>query len=418
MSEKLQESTALPEQFTKYLSKKRYHPRVIKRYTIVTRRFLLFLEQKHIQVTLAQPQDIERYLERELKLFHQHHARAPLSQRGWKQSHTSGIHEFMRMIIGQWPPVAGATTPAESYVDRLCKQFTQWLVDERALAATTICDLANEAQRFLFWYLGRSNTECLLGLQVADIDAYLQERSISLRRPSLKGVSQRLRCFMRFAHASGNTARDFAPSVMSPTLYAFESIPSVLSTQEISAILQATRKDNSLKGVRDYAILLFLSTYGLRAGEITQMQLDDIDWRANRFCVRHTKTAAQSSLPLLANVGEALLEYLQRARPDTHVREIFIRTRAPYQGFDSGSSLYTPIRRRIEEAGVQPKGKCGPHTFRHARAVSLLRADVAPKVIADVLGHRCASSIMAYLKLQTEDLRTIALEIPSLQEAI
>lgn len=148
------------------------------------------------------------------------------------------------------------------------------------------------------------------------------------------------------------------------------------------------------------------------------MQLDDIDWRANRFCVRHTKTGAQSYFPLLPHIGEALLVYLKRARPDTDVREIFIRTRAPYQGFDSGSSLYTPIRRRIEQAGVHPKGKCGPHTFRHARAVSLLRADVAPKVIGDVLGHRSASSIMAYLKLQTEDLRSVALEIPSFQESI
>ena len=111
----------------------------------------------------------------------------------------------MRMLNGQWPPMPSATTPVEDLIKRLCSQFTQWLADERALAATTIVDLADEARRFLSWYLGRSNTECLLGLQVADIDAYLQERYISLRRPSRKGVSQRLRCFMRFAHISGNT---------------------------------------------------------------------------------------------------------------------------------------------------------------------------------------------------------------------
>lgn len=418
MSEQLQESTALLEQFTGHLSTKRYSSGIIKRYSVVAGHFLIFLEQKHVQVTSAQPQDIAMYLKRELKLFHQHHARAPFSQRSWQLSHTTGIHEFMRMLNGQWPPMPCATTPVESFSQQLCRQFTRWLADERALAATTINDLGDEARRFLSWYLGRSNTEDLLELQVADIDAYLQERSISLRRPSRKGVSQRLRCFMRFAHITGETVRDFAPSVMSPTLYAFESIPSALSPQEICAVLQATHKDNSPKGFRDYAILLFLSTYGLRAGEITQMQLGDIDWRANRFCIRHTKTGAQSFFPLLPRVGEALLVYLQRARPDTDVREIFIRARAPYQGFESGSSLYTPIRRRIEEAGVHPKGKCGPHTFRHARAVSLLRADVAPKVIGDVLGHRSASSIMAYLKLQTEDLRSVALEIPSFQESI
>ena len=416
MSEQSQESTALLEQFRRHLAKKRYCFGIIKRYSAVAEHFLLFLEHKHIKVATAQPQDIAMYLKRELKLFHQHHARAPCSQRSWQLSHTTGIHEFMRMLNGQWPPIPSASTPVESLIQTLCHQFTHWLAEERALAAITINDLADEARRFLSWYLGRSNTECLLRLQVADIDTYLRERSISLRRPSRKGVSQRLRCFLRFAHITGNTVRDFAPSVMSPTLYAFEAIPSALSTQEISAVLQASRKDNSPKGPRDYAILMFLSTYGLRAGEITQMQLGDIEWRSNRFCVRHTKTGAQSYFPLLPRVGEALLEYLQRARPDTDVREIFIRSRAPYQGFESGSSLYAPIRRRIEAAGVHPKGKCGPHTFRHARALSLLRADVAPKVIGDVLGHRSASSIMAYLKLQTDDLRSVALEIPSLRE--
>lgn len=418
MSEHSPQPNALLEQFTGHLSKRRYCSGVIKRYVAVAGHFLLFLEQKHTPVTAAQPQHIEMYLKRELNRFHQHHHRAPFSQRGWRLSHTSGIHEFLRMLNGQWPPIPCATTPVEVFIQLLCRQFTQWLADERALAATTISSLTDEARRFLSWYTGRTNAECLVEMQVADIDAYLQDRAASLRRPSRKAVSQRLRCFMRFAHITGRTARDFAPCVMAPTLYAFESIPSALSPQEMRAVLQTTDKDHSSKGLRDYAILMFLSTYGLRAGEVTQMQLDDIDWRADRFCVWHTKTGAQSFFPLLPRVGEALLEYLQRGRPDTDVREIFIRTRAPYQGFESGSSLYTLIRRRLEEAGVQLKGKRGPHTFRHARAVSLLRADVAPKVIGDVLGHRSSASITAYLKLQTEDLRSIALEIPSFQESL
>ncbi len=194
--------------------------------------------------------------------------------------------------------------------------------------------------------------------------------------------------------------------------YALESIPSALRPEEIHAVEQVTRKDQSPKGLRDYAIVLLLSTYGLRAGEITRLRLDDIDWRADRFWVHHTKTGARSVLPMLPAVGEALLAYLRRGRPKTDVREIFIRARAPYRGFDSGSSLYTPIRRRLEAAGVQPAGKRGPHTFRHARAVSLLRAGVPLKVIGDMLGHRSAASTTPYLKLATEDLRDVALEIP------
>lgn len=209
--------------------------------------------------------------------------------------------------------------------------------------------------------------------------------------------------------------RDFAPCVTAPTLYAFESIPSALSPDQIDAVMQTSRNDQSPKGLRDYAILLLLATYGMRAGEITRLQLNDIDWRADRIFVRHTKTGSQSILPLMPAVGEALLAYLRRGRPKTDVREIFIR-RAPYRGFESGSSLYTSTRRRLDAAGVPPGGKRGPHAFRHAPAVSLLRDGTPMKIIGDVLGHRSASSTSVYLKLATADLRDVALEIPGLAE--
>ena len=92
------------------------------------------------------------------------------------------------------------------------------------------------------------------------------------------------------------------------------------------------------------------------------------------------------------------------------MREIFVRSRAPYGPM---ISIYKAVRKRIEAAGVTPCGKRGSHSFRHARAVSLLRASVPRKVIGDVLGHRSTASTIPYLKLATEDLRAIALEVPA-----
>ena len=117
-------------------------------------------------------------------------------------------------------------------------------------------------------------------------------------------------------------------------------------------------------------------------------------------------------LPLLPEVGEAILAYLKKARPKVTFRELFIRNLAPYRPFTNGSSLYALIRCRIDAAGVPAGGKRGPHAFRHARAVSLIRASVPLKEIGDVLGHRASDSTLVYLKLATEDLRSIALEIP------
>ena len=162
-------------------------------------------------------------------------------------------------------------------------------------------------------------------------------------------------------------------------------------------------------GLRDYAILLLLSTYGMRDGEIRNLRLDDIDWRNETLRVRHSKTSGFSFLPLMEPVGEALLDYLREGRPETEAREIFTRTRAPYRPL---VRIYSEVRRRLDAAGVRPNGKCGPHTFRHARAISLLRASVPRKVIGDLLGHRSTEATIPYLKLATEDLRAIALEIP------
>jgi site-specific recombinase XerD len=108
-------------------------------------------------------------------------------------------------------------------------------------------------------------------------------------------------------------------------------------------------------------------------------------------------------------VGAALLAYLRAGRPVTDAREVFIRTRAPYCKL---GVLGSTVRRRLRDAGVEPPGKSGPHIFRHARAVEMLRASVPQKIIGDMLGHRSTESTAPYLKLATEDLRAIALDVP------
>ncbi|HTR47864.1 MAG TPA: tyrosine-type recombinase/integrase [Verrucomicrobiae bacterium] len=283
---------------------------------------------------------------------------------------------------------------------------------QRGLAKASIRVLMWEGRNFLSWYAAPSPLDDLRKLNVRDIDSYFEMRAAGLRRRSLKDVAERLRSLMRFLHRTDRIGIDLAPRIIAPVLYAYESIPSALSTEQISAVLKNTRKDRSPLGYRDYAMLLLLATNGLRDGEITRLRLEDIDWRAEALHIRHSKTGASSQLPLMAEVGGALLNYLRRGRPKTDVRETFIRTRAPYSRL---SSLYSEVRRRLEAAGVKPLGKCGPHTFRHARAVSLLRASVSRKVIGDLLGHRSEEATLPYLKLATEDLRAIALEIPEVR---
>lgn len=398
-----------------HLKQERYEHQGAERCMAVANRFLECLRKRPVAVEATKPADVAFYLRNELRLFRQRRRRTPRSMVGWRTSHTRGIHMLLRLVQGQWPPAPVPSTPREVFHQQLCAEYDSWMLDVRGLAAETRSERCAEARRLLSWLGEGGSQQNLLNLTVTDLDGYTRLRAGSQRRTSLKGYATRLRSFLRHLHVTGRIPRDLSTAVIGPTLYAFESIPSSLRPEDIKAVLEKTRQDNSRHGLRDYAILMLLSSYGLRAGEVTTLRLEDVDWRREVLRVRQSKTGAYSELPLLPAVGCALVDYLQKGRPETRVREVFIRERAPYRGFRNGSSLYTPIRRRLESAGVNPPGKRGPHAFRHARAVSMLRAGAPLKEIGDVLGHRHTASTATYLKLATEDLRAVGLELPEVK---
>jgi site-specific recombinase XerD len=240
----------------------------------------------------------------------------------------------------------------------------------------------------------------------------MQQRFVGFRRTTIEGYVVCLRSFLRYLHSSGQTASDLSKAVLGPRIYDHEQVPSALRPEEIQAVLEATRQDHSPIGRRDYAFLMLLAVYGLRASEIVALRLNDFDWKKDILHVRHSKTGADSELPLLREPGEAVLSYLEKARPESERRELFLRCQAPYGAYSKGAILNCVIRKRLKRAGISPCSKKGPHAFRHARAVSLLHAGVTPKIIGDVFGHRSAKSTAVYLKLATEDLRAVGLNIP------
>ncbi|HKM74772.1 MAG TPA: site-specific integrase [Stellaceae bacterium] len=402
---------ALIGQLRELLTQQRYNAVAIQNYCRSADHFLNFLAQGKIAVDAATSAEVSRYLRCSARRFRQRHGYAPAAH--WQSIPRAGINALLRLVQKRWPPEPPAASPGEVLCQTVCTEYREWLREERGLAVASIDALMWEARHFCAWYIERADIASFSELNIRDVDAYFEARAPGLRRKSLKDVAERLRSLLRHLHRTGRTAVDLAPQIIAPMLYAYESIPSALSLDQVAAVLKSTRKDRSPMGLRGYAILLLLSTYGMRAGEIAQLRLDDIDWRAETLRIRHSKTGARSLLPLMEPVGKALIDYLQHGRPKTDAREIFIRSRAPYRPL---SRIYSEVRGRMEAAGVRPSGKRGPHIFRHARAVSLLRAAVPQKVIGDILGHRSTEATIPYLKLATEDLRAIALEIPG-QEA-
>ena len=283
----------------------------------------------------------------------------------------------------------------------------------QGLSQETLRKNGDAARLFLRWLGERADCESLGKLSVLDVDSYLEWRMPRLRRATRLGVADCLRSFLRYLNLAGFIPRDLSVVVTGPTLYKFEEIPRAFTEQQVAKLLEVTRSDLSPTGRRDYAMLLLLATYGLRAGEVVRLRVDDIDWREERLRVRHSKTGVESLLPLVAPVGEALLNYLQHGRPKTVVREVFLRVHAPHGAFGRGGCVDTVISRRLQEAGIDVKGrKHGSHAFRFARAANLLHASVSLKSIGDLLGHRTVSSTAIYLRLPSDGLRAISLEVP------
>jgi integrase/recombinase XerD len=378
----------------------------------MARRFLIHLQKKGLTVHDVQPGDVTKYLNGLKRLRRSPH-RSTLSE-GQRRCHRSALYMLLRMLRGTWPPPAAPRTKRERFHRKLLEGYDAWMANLRGLCSRTRARCCASSLRFLQW-LGERGGEGNLGaMTVADIDAYVQWRVGSLQRSSKKALTVHLRSFLRYLHDVGRI-RDLSSAVRGPKLYRQEGIPSVLRPEQIDKVLRSTRRDRSPIGLRDYAILTLLSTYGLRAGEIAGLRLEDIDWSHDRLRIRHSKTGVHSELPLLRAPGEAILDYLRKGRPKTAQREVFLRACAPYRAL-RGGSLHSVLEPRLKAADVVPQGKRGPHAFRHAKAASLLRSAVPLKVIGDVLAHRSAASTMTYLKLDLEQLRGIALDVPGTRQ--
>ncbi len=395
-----------------HLVEERYAAGTSRQCLAVARHFLRCLDEQHVDVSVAMPANVEWYLQRARRIYRRRHGHTP-DGKSWRCLHSNGIHMLLRLAQGQWPPVPTAVTAIEILQSEILREYSEWMTGQRGLAQETVSHRCSEAGRLLDWLRERPMEENLAALTPLDVDGYMKYRAAAVGRRSLQDVTTKVRSFLRWLYRTERVCRDLSSTVIAPMLYAFESIPSALRSGDVEKIVAATRQDCTPKGIRDYAILMLISKYGIRSGEIATLRLDDVDWRKEVIRIRHNKTGAISNLPLLRDVGEAMLKYLQYSRPKTSLRQMFIRARAPYRAFKSGSSLYMLVRHRIDASNVITAGKRGPHAFRHARAVSMLRAAVTVKDIGDLLGHRAADSTLVYLKLATEDLRAVALEIPT-----
>lgn len=218
-----------------------------------------------------------------------------------------------------------------------------------------------------------------------------------------------LRSFFRFLRAAGLRAdrlEDVVPMVPHRRTGLIRHLDPACFDR-----LLASLDSSSPRGLRDRAIILCMARLGLRAGEVTRLRLDDVDWREGVVRVRSRKTGHGALLPLTGEVGAALAAYLQHGRPDTRAREVFVLHRLRVGAPISDSIVGRAVDNALRRAGIQAPMR-GANLLRHSLATDLLAHGVGLSEIADVLGHRSLATTRIYASVDVAALRQVALPWP------
>jgi integrase len=200
-------------------------------------------------------------------------------------------------------------------------------------------------------------------------------------------------------------SQDLSRAVGAPQTHRLSGIPRAVTWDEVRRMLgQVDRR--TIVGRRDYAILLLLVTYGLRAREVAALTVDDVDWRNDRLYVPQRKGGHSTTYPLSPIVGNAILDYVQHGRPTTGDRHLFFRVVAPRTPA-TVHVIGCVAAQHLRAAGVSVP-RMGSHTLRHTCVQRLVDAGLSLKTIGDYVGHRHASSTQIYSKVDVETLRAVA----------
>ncbi len=305
-------------------------------------------------------------------------------------------------------PVERRSTCKLSAVERCIQAYEQYLREARALARATIVNYVPFIRTFLTGRFGGGSV-ALSRVTACDVVQFVQRQVPHLHRKRAKLMTSALRSFLRYARYRGDVTLDLAAAVPVVPNWSMSTIPRGIEPDQIRQLLASIDR-NTAMGRRDYAILLLLARLGLRAGEVTSIELDDIDWTVGKLTVRG-KSGQRSELPLSAEVGKAIAAYLRRGRPHSTCRRIFLRAKAPIYGFLGSSGVGSIVRHSLERVGIDAPTK-GAHQFRHGLATEMLRHGASLGEIGDLLGHRHPQTTKIYTKVDLKALRTLALPWP------
>jgi site-specific recombinase XerD len=382
------------ESFLRQLGAAGYADRTLRNKRTVARAFARWLKRRRVALAEVTEAHLTAFVHRRPR------------RRTTRDFELGALRPFLRYLYAagklSLPPRPTVVAPA---VD-LEQRYLHYLRQDRGLAENSLRLYLPFVRGFLRAQAVRAQGAAPRAWTAGDVQDFLLAASQGRSSEYVRLLAAALRSFLRFCYLRGETPLDLSRTVPGVRRWTPVAIPVSVTPAEITRVL-ATTDPATPGGRRDYAILLLLAHLGLRAGEIVTLELGDLRWRAGELLIRG-KGGGRARLPLLAEVGEALVRYLRQDRGTSPSRRVFLRLMAPRSGLAGPGAVTHLVRRALARAGVTPKGRGAAHLFRHSLATVMLRHGASLVAIGEVLRHRTPRSTARYAHVAVEALRGVA----------
>jgi site-specific recombinase XerD len=389
--------------FATALHEQRYAHQTICQHLRCVDAFGRWLQDRQVPLAAVTTHQVAQYL---VQL-----GRRPLHSRPeGAASHAAAVlPRFLAFLQAQGVISSLADLPPLTPTAHWLQRFTLHLQQVRGLAPQTCRGYLRFVHRFLAT-TGRAETVDWSTLRADELSEFVRREAHHRRGGGRKGPGTALHALVRFLVTEGEVSQGLDTAILTPREWTHAPVPLHFSREEITKLL-AGMQDGTAIGLRNHAILLLLARLGLRAHEVMDLRLDDVNWLEGRLHIHSPKSHRVRSLPVDTEVGTALATYVRVGRPVSAQRHIFLHHRAPFPPIHSSSTIAKIVRLAIRRAALTTQAS-GAHTFRHTVASQLVQHGVSFKTVADVLGHQSLQTTTIYAKLDLPSLATIGLPWP------
>ena len=232
------------------------------------------------------------------------------------------------------------------------------------------------------------------------------------RSAPVETIMSTLRGFMKYAFEKKRLPIDYSIKMPKCKTAVQPKLPSTYSKKEIDQLIESVDR-SSASGKRNYAIILIAARLGLRASDICRLKFNSLHWDTSTIKIRQVKTSKELELPLLSDVGNAIIDYLKYGRPESEEPYVFLTARSPIEPLWSSNAITHIVQRAFTTAKMNIKDrKFGPHSLRHSLSLRMLEQHTTLPVISEVLGHQNTESTRYYLRIDLASMKQCILEVP------